>query len=284
MKIAIVPNLSKKHAFDTTMEILRKLQGYGAAILLSSADQNMFGEYATDILESPDLFAQSDIVIAVGGDGTIIHTAKQAAFYNKPVLGVNAGRLGFTAGLERHELSELARIMQGDYMLDARMMLKVSLKSQDAEKVFYCLNDAVIFRGMLSRIIPLHVECGGAPVTTFRADGIIIATPTGSTAYSLSAGGPIVDPQIESLLMTPICPHSLFARTIVFRADVEMQIYAGEEIDECIYLTVDGEESIEVDTHSKITITKAERKAALIRLKTDDFYDILNQKLTERRT
>lgn len=238
--------------------------------------------FAPDASDAHDALLESaDIVLAFGGDGTLIHAAKYAAQFDRAVLGVNCGHLGFMAGLEANELSRLSALISGDYSTQSRMMLEVTLHSADGDRVVYALNEAVISRGSLSRMIGLEVLSDDRPVVSYRADGVIVATPTGSTAYSLSAGGPIIDPSVNCLLLTPICPHSLHARSYIFGEDATLTVKPqGEERD--VFLTVDGEEAIAVSPEDTITVRRSERTARMICIKPTAFYEVLNQKLIDR--
>lgn len=281
MKIALVPNMIKANAEEVTCQICRELKNLAAEIYMESAFEAVFSDFADAFLPLNEIFEICDSVITVGGDGTIIHAAKKAADYKKPVLGVNAGRLGFMAGLEKNELQDLKRLIRGNYRTDSRMMLEISLMNGDELlRKSYCLNDAVLSRGTLSTMMDINAFCNGACVNEYSADGVIVATPTGSTAYSLSAGGPVVDPQIETILLTPICPHSLFSRTVMFRPDVELVLTTPSRP---VYLTIDGEEGLLLSKGDRLVIKKAEKSARLIRIKHEDFYEILNRKLSDRQ-
>ena len=237
--------------------------------------QGVYQERVEDSLLSCDLF------IAIGGDGTIIHTAKLAASLGKPILGINAGTLGFTAGLERHELGLLPRLVQGEYREERRRMLSVELESQKgASQSFYALNDAVL-SGEPAKIIDYQMVLGSRSYR-YRADGFIVATPTGSTAYSLSAGGPVIEPSMDCLVYTPICPHSLFDRSILFSPQSQLVIQIPENTGR-LYLSVDGETPLEVFTGDLLRFRQADRFARFIRLGGRNFYDILNQKIIETR-
>lgn len=282
MKIAIVPNLTKTHAYEVTLRICDELKKHSAKIMFSADLAEPFsGVDSAAFYSYDDMIKQCDAVVTVGGDGTIIHTAKSAANDKKPVLGVNAGRLGFMAGLEKNELQDIERLIQGNYKIDRRMMLDIFLmKGDEVVEKTCCLNDAVFSRGALSTIVDIKIACDGSDVSEYLSDGVILSTPTGSTAYSLSAGGPVVDPQIETVLLTPICPHSLFNRTIMFRPEVTLEITTRSPN---VYLTVDGEEGILLDKDWRVVIKKSTKYAGLIRIKHEDFYDILNRKLSDRR-
>lgn len=220
-------------------------------------------------------FENADVIIAVGGDGTIIRAVQRAALQNIPILGINSGNLGFLAGLELNELDGLAALLSGEYMVEKRMMLRVEV----GEKEYFCLNDAVIASGIASRIIDIEVACDGQNFMNYKADGLIFSTPTGSTAYALSAGGPIVDPMIDSIIITPICPHSLFSRPIIVSPTSALgaKIAQGD-----VHLTLDGSHVLEIKPSEKIYITCDERKAKLIKIKSDNFYDVYKHKMRGR--
>ena len=220
--------------------------------------------------------AESDLVIAVGGDGTIIHAAKKAALCKKPVLGINTGRLGYMAGLEFNELEKLSALINSNYIVQKRMLLKVTL----GENIFYCLNDAVVSKGAISRMLDIIVTCNNSKDIEYRSDGLIIATPTGSTAYSLSAGGPVLDPSINGILLTPICPHSLFARPVVLNPQTIVKVSISPRSGHHAFLTIDGEKAFKINSDDVITIEKAtDFEAELIRIKSDSFLQVLNGKM-----
>ncbi len=224
--------------------------------------------------------AQADVAVVLGGDGTIMHVAKAAAAVSVPVLGVNGGTVGFMAGLELHQLDRLPRLLNGQYKIEPRMMLEVTLDNRCETRRFMALNEAVVSHGNLSRLVHLEVFSDGNPVTTYRADGVIVATPTGSTAYSLSAGGPIVDPSLECLLLTPICPHAMHTRPFLFSDKTTLTIQASSEA----YLTVDAEQAVPLTEGDRVTVSRHAEMVQLISLKEEDaFYDILTQKLIDRR-
>jgi len=266
MNICIVPNYNNKGVGELTGEIVNKLTSFGAEV------------------EICDSVKPSDIAIAVGGDGTTLGVAKKASMLGMPTLGINAGRLGFMSGLERNELDLLKNLVSGDYKVEHRMMLRAEVyKDGEISGIYHCLNDAVISRGYLARLIDIEVRCEGRRVNNSMADGMIVSTPTGSTAYSMAAGGPVVSPDTSCFVVTPICPHSLVNRSIVFSSDKELELRVGRDENNNAFLSLDGAESVPVDTSSKILISKSEYTAGLIKLKPENFYEILNNKLIERR-
>ncbi len=229
-----------------------------------------------------ELLKDCDIAVAIGGDGTIIHTAKSAAAFGKPVLGINSGRLGFTAGLELSELSELNRLISGDYNIEERMLLDIVVDGENGTEQYSALNEAVISRGALSRMIEVGVKNGEKPVSTYQADGVIVATPTGSTAYSLSAGGPIVDTALRCLLLTPVCPHSLHSRPYIFDQDAVLTL-TPERSESSVFVTVDGEAAIRIAEGGGVRVSRSDTCAKLIKLKQKSFYQVLDDKLTNRK-
>lgn len=273
MRISVVPNLKRDIGGKVTAEIIKRLKDLGAILFAPECEVS----FDCERLCGEAIFENADIIIAVGGDATILHTAKSAAKYAKPVLGINAGHLGYTAGLEKDELDSLGLLFSGEYSISERMMLKASVRDS-GEKTFYCLNDAVVKAGSLSKMINISVELEGQNIE-YRADGVIFATPTGSTAYSVSAGGPVVDPSIGGILLTPICPHSLISRSIFINENTVLRAraYAGEKAE--VYLTVDGEIEYPLSRDAVVEISKSDKTAKLINIKKDSFYSVLNKKL-----
>ena len=200
------------------------------------------------------------------------------------MLGINVGRLGFVAGLEVGELDRLQDLVRGEYTVDERMMLNITLV-REGKKVFYrALNDIVIARGALSRILDFSVSSSENTICSYRADGLIFSTPTGSTAYSLAAGGPVIDPSLQCIVLTPICPHALFTRTVVFHPDTVLNVHARPNTDSEIFLTVDGEASVQIQPGEMMTVRRSHRTVGLIQLKKRDFYEVVNEKLAGRRS
>ena len=277
MKVAVVPNLTKEAAQACTNEVLEILARCGCEMVLKT---DLFTSHGTYQEKVEDSLLSCDVFIAIGGDGTIIHTAKLAASMGKPTLGVNAGKLGFTAGVERHELALLPNLIHGEYQEERRLMLSVELSCQGHPHQFFALNDAVL-SGEPAKIIDYNMVLGRRSYR-YRADGFIVATPTGSTAYSLSAGGPVIEPNMDCLVYTPICPHSLFNRSVIFGTESQLLVDIPENIGK-LYLSVDGETPLEVFPGDSLRFSPADRVTRFIRLGGQDFYDILNQKIIETR-
>ncbi len=221
----------------------------------------------------------ASMVICFGGDGTLLHMAKTATRHGIPVLGVNIGTMGFMAELESGELSQLARIATGDYTIDNRMMLDVTVH-RDRDIIFHdlCLNDVAITKGAVARIVHLAVKCDDVQAMECGGDGIIVATPTGSTAYSLSAGGPIVEPDAHSILVTPICAHDVASRCIVASDRRTISVTMTQNARRNAYLSVDGGKALRMNMGDVATIRKSELCTKLVRLKDRSFFDVVNMK------
>ena len=221
----------------------------------------------------------ADLVICFGGDGTILHMAKTATRKGIPILGVNIGTMGFMAELESSELGELKRLATGDYTTDGRMMLDVTVQ-RDRDIIFHdiCLNDVVITKGAVARIVHLAVKCDSVEAMECGGDGIIVATPTGSTAYSLSAGGPIVEPEAKNIIITPICAHDVGSRCIVASDKRVVTVNMVRNARRNAYVSVDGGKAFRLNMGDVVTIKKSNLETKLIRLKDRSFYDVVNAK------
>ncbi len=222
----------------------------------------------------------TDMLICFGGDGTILHAAKDAVAQKVPILGVNMGSVGFMAELEHSELSLLSRVTAGKYTVESRMMLDVSVW-RDGKRVYeaLALNDAVLTKGAVARIVDLAVYGDGMLISDFGGDGVIISTPTGSTAYSMAAGGPIVEPTAENMIITPICAHALQAKSFVLGRDRVVDVVTERQSRKSVYLSVDGGKAFKVLGGDKVTIRRSRQITRLVRLTNKSFYTIMREKL-----
>ena len=221
----------------------------------------------------------ADGVVCFGGDGTILHMAKAATRRGVPVLGVNIGTMGFMAELESTELQQLSRLASDDYAVDERMMLDVTVH-RERDIIFHdiCLNDVVITKGAVARVVHLAVRCDGVQAMECSGDGIIVATPTGSTAYSLSAGGPIVEPEAHSIVVTPICAHDVASRGFVASDKRVITVGLTRNARRNAFLSVDGGKALRMNMGDIATIRRSDLTTKLIRLKDRSFYDVVNMK------
>lgn len=222
----------------------------------------------------------AELLICFGGDGTILHASKAATRMGIPVLGVNIGTMGFMAELESSEMKELARLASDQYTVDERMMLHVKviheghvILEDDA------LNDAVITKGAVARTIQLGVKCDGIDMMAFGGDGVVISTPTGSTAYSMSAGGPIVEPTAQNIIITPICAHDMLTKTVVTSAQRTISVEVGRIGRKNAFLSVDGGRALRLYTGDEIIITNSRYVTRLVHLSDRSFFDIVKNKL-----
>lgn len=275
MKIAVFPNHIKDKSFEYTMKVINKLQSLNMEVLLEKKYYRWFKDknicFCESVSEAVDL---CDIVLTIGGDGTVIHFAKYAAKALKPILGINLGRLGFVTGIEKDELFKLDLLAEKKFKVQKRTMLKVTAIKDKCEE-FFAFNDMVISRDRVSKIIDFSVCLGEDEVCSYRADGIIMSTSTGSTAYSLSAGGPMIDPALDCMLLTPICSHSMFAKPIVFSGNVPVSIKAkkGSEV----FLSIDGN-NVDMTNCSEVKMELADKKSNLIMFDERSFYKRLSEK------
>lgn len=283
MTVALYVNLTRKNAYNVAVDVIKELERLNIEVLMPEEFSEGFSDSRVKFVPSNDFIRLSELLISIGGDGTIIHSAHRAAAYDKPILGINAGRLGFLAGLEKEELHLLRALKENSYTVDSRMMLSVKhYEGDNFIKEYICLNDLVIARGNSLRLCDVEVRSDDRLVFDYQADGIIIATPTGSTAYSLSAGGPVVDTSIESLILTPICNHSLFSRSMIFKPDCVLNFRVNNHDSSLPVFSCDGERGILLSEDGTLTVTRSEKYAKIIRIKGDSFADILSHKLIER--
>ena len=280
MKIGIIVNKKKEKAFAIAREIVSIL-GEGAE-LLSHSSCPLTG---TEVLPSAeDVIKTCDIAVTVGGDGTIIHHAKYAALYGKPLLGVNLGRIGFVANIEPDELSELKKLIIGEYRIQRRMLLDITKSRGSDSRSYTAVNEVAVHRDSLSSMADISVDLNGEHIISYRADGMLFSTPTGSTAYSFSAGGPVIEPDMRCILLTPVCPHALSSRQVVFGEGSVLTAYIHPSSDLKCYMTVDGQDYVPISSDDRITVMRSELELKLIILKEKNFYTLLNEKLKETYT
>lgn len=281
-KVILTPNPYRDRNFQTVRTAMQVLQSSGVEVRLClpfevdrSYDLPRDLRFSVLERESPT----ADAVVCFGGDGTILHMAKAATRQGVPVLGVNIGTMGFMAELESTELEQLACLAKDQYSIDERMMLDVTVH-RDRNIIFHdiCLNDVVITKGAVARIVHLAVRCDGVQAMECGGDGIIVSTPTGSTAYSLSAGGPIVEPEAHSILVTPICAHDVASRGFVASDKRVITVELTRNARRNAFLSVDGGKALRMNMGDVATVKKSNLTTKLIRLKDRSFYDVVNMK------
>ncbi len=278
MNISLVVNFEKDNSKAFALKALGVLSQHNVSFYSDKDTVRLLNFNKLQVAE--DIFALCDLLIVVGGDGTIIHTAKKAAEYNKPVLGINTGRIGYLASLKCDELERISGILTGEYTIDERIMLSVSVESNGVKKDFLAFNDAVVCKGAISRMIDIDLELDKHSIR-YRADGLIISTPTGSSAYSLSAGGPLLDPRLDSVLLTPICPYTYLNKAMVIPSSTDMCIRADVDGGKEAYLTVDGEVAVKILAGDKIKIKRSNTVVKLIQLKSESIFQRLESKILQ---
>ena len=223
---------------------------------------------------------QADLLIAFGGDGTILHLARTVALHSVPVLGVNLGSLGFMSELEVNELDRLRDLAQGRFTVESRMMLDVSVL-REGRQVYnnIALNDAVVSKGSIARVVRLDIFTEEGRLTKVGGDGIIVSTPTGSTGYSMAAGGPIVEPTARNLLLTPICPHSTRSSSYVLSPEHVITVEAADANRKFVYLSVDGGKAFSLKNGDQVRVSTSKYTTRLVRLSKKSFCEILDKKM-----
>lgn len=281
-RVILSPNPYRDKNFQTLQEAIRVLNASGVetrVCLPFEVDRGYDLPKNIRFSRIDRELPNASMVICFGGDGTLLHMAKTATRNGIPVLGVNIGTMGFMAELESSELDQLARIANDDFTIDNRMMLDVTVH-RDRDIIFHdlCLNDVAITKGAVARIVHLKVKCDDVQAMECGGDGIVIATPTGSTAYSLSAGGPIVEPDADSILVTPICAHDVASRCIVASDKRTISVSMTQNARRNAYLSVDGGKALRMNMGDVATIRKSNHYTKLVRLKDRSFFDVVNTK------
>lgn len=284
MKVVLSPNPYRDRGLKAAQAAERILRGVGVETVMCLPFSVEGGSLDLPkhirFKNTQEELKSADMLICFGGDGTILHAAKDANACHVPVLGVNLGSVGFMAELEQGELSMLSRLAAGKYTIESRMMLDVVVRREG--KIVYsdlALNDAAVTKGAVARVVDLEVYGDKVLISSFSADGVIISTPTGSTAYSMSAGGPIVEPTAENIIVTPICPHALSARSFVLGRGRLLSVKLGRMVRKTTYLSVDGGKAFRLNGGDVVEARESKSKTQLVRVTGRTFYEILNHKL-----
>lgn len=278
--VSIVTNYNIPDKAELAAEIARRLISCGVRVSVPSYAANIIKVQSVQCLPNNKVYENVDMVTVIGGDGTILEAARRSAERGTPILGVNKGRVGYMAEIEPDELDLIPQIVKGDFRIEKRAMLDVEVYSSD--RLLYvsrALNDAIVSNGSAPRMIDVQLLVDGAEVGTYRADGMIVSTPTGSTAYSLSAGGPLIDPRLKGIGVTPICAHSFSARSMIFPEEAVIELRNVCVRVPYITLTVDGKINIHIGRNNTVKITNSSKYASLIRVKENNFFADLYSKL-----
>ena len=272
MKFFFVINYSLNKAMKTAKEAIKILNELNCECAVDGTQNNLLNKLNGLAKSSNQNLNSFDLIISVGGDGTVISAAKLAIKHNLPILGINAGHMGFLCGIESNELEKLKQLTSKSYFLKQRMLLDVNYEQQH----WIAINDAVVTKPTLHGFVNLKIYDKNKFIIKYRADSVLFSTPTGSTAYSLSNGGPIADPNLSFIAMAPICAHSLISRTSLFSETSVLNVEVGDESEACLVL--DGIVVKLLKQNSTIQIKRSEKKLKLIYLKDINFFELVKNK------
>lgn len=281
-KFALVTNTERDPGLVLTSRAIKLLESHGCEIYADRACRPYLGENKSIIYtQSGELFDKAECAVVFGGDGTIIRTSHETAPRNIALIGINLGHLGYTAELEVDEIELLEELFKGNYTIQERMMLNVTVIRDGAlvKENAHALNDIVLSKGDLSVMIDIEMLCRGEMTGKYFADGLIISTPTGTTAYSLAAGGPVVDPSMDCICTTPICPQSFYAKPLIFAPDTELEFRKGKRGRGSLFMTLDGVDNMEILDNDRIIIRRSELTTRFIHIKNYNFYSLLRRKM-----
>jgi len=273
-------NLTREQVRPCTEKVVAFLLKLGVTPYLDSSFEPVFSGTSAEFLPSETILPESDLMIVIGGDGTILRAARSAILYDVPILGINAGHLGFLSDLEQDELPLLEKLVRGGCQVERRMMLDIVY----GDEIETAVNDMFISKTEPGKIVDLEVQCDGREVAQYRADGIVFATPNGSTAYSMSAGGPVMDSELDAIIMTPICPHSLISRSIVCAGDKTLSVRAAcSDTEKDLSIVIDGEKRMVLKSNDEILVRRSDKYIRFINITGRGFYETLNEKIIGRR-
>ena len=283
MTIYISPNPGKTSASEIALRAAQILLTHGATVLMSDALRESCSTAGVIYLPLERCLKRADVILTIGGDGTILHEANLSLRYAKPILGINLGRCGFLATCEIGEMeTKLAAVARSDFQLDNRMLLYARVLGQNGWEG-HALNDVVVTKGRLQQAIDFSIYCDDILVEHYRGDGVIVATPTGSTAYSLAAGGPILDSHTKGVVVTPICPHSLASPAMVFAQERKLNVCVGQVADDEVFISCDGGIGYPLKAGATAEIRLSDQNVKLITFGRADQFQAIDQKLRKRQ-
>ena len=283
MTVYISPNPGKAMAYGISQRAAQILLTHGAQVLMQDGLQAECMTMGVVYLSQKECLERTDVILTIGGDGAILHEANLSLEYRKPILGINLGRCGFLATCEVDEMeAKLSAVARGEYFLDNRMLLYVRVLGDDSWEG-HALNEVVMTKGRLQQAVDFSIYCDDILVEHYRGDGVIVATPTGSTAYSLAAGGPILDSQTKGIVVTPICPHSLASPAMVFAQERKINLCVGQVADEEVFISCDGDAGYSVKAGATAEVRLSDQVVQLITFSKADQFQAIDQKLRGRR-
>lgn len=282
-RVAIVPTIRKEQDVVYTKLAIAEFLKHGAEIWMEFQYRDAYGMEAVRFADADTVYQNSDLIVVLGGDGSILRAAQSALRYDLPLLGINLGRLGYMAELEKNEIPLIEKVNVGKYTVEKRMTLSAGVRAPSGvfTELGNALNDVVIGRGGYTRSIDMLLLADGKTVRTIRSDGLIICTPTGSTAYSMSAGGSVLDPTLECICATPVCPLSRYACPIVFSGDSVLEVlHADERVDEWSIM-IDGEEAHSLKIGETLVVKRSDKAVKMLSVKDEGFFETLNNKISK---
>ena len=282
-RIGVITNIDKDKDLKYTRILVDSIKSQGGiAVLCSDIAKEL--DLKEEYLCEDEVLSNSELVISLGGDGTFLKVARQALDKDMPLLGINLGSLGFLTEIDKNEITTaVGHIIKDEFEIENRMMLEATImRNGNVIAKDTALNDIVISRGAISRILHLKMYMNNAFADTFPGDGLIISSPTGSTGYSLSAGGPIVEPDIDLIIVTPICPHILYSRSFITSGSGNIKVVVDEDYFHTAMVTVDGQEGYEIIGGDNIYIKKSDYLVKIIRISPRNFFNVLRTKIYDR--
>lgn len=275
--IGVVVKTDAKAASSTLAQLLADLRARGLTTLLDQASARLAPEQAS--VPRAELGRQCDLIIVIGGDGTLLHTGREVAAGGVPLLGVNLGRLGFMVDIAPDQLSQsLGRILDGEYAIEERLILAASSAAQP-ERQHLAINDVVVRHRRYVRMLEFSTHANGTFISQHRADGIIVSTPTGSTAYALSSGGPMMHPDLAAIALVPISPHTLSDRPLILAGDTRLEVEIVDHPDNAALFTCDGQFNVELEPGDRLLVQRSPHRMRLVHPPEHDYFSILRGKL-----
>jgi len=280
MKYLLLPNPSDEKCIVKAFDFAQRFSLFGYECYMDDSYFDSSKAEYVNFVPIGDADSLCDMFISVGGDGTVLKAAQRAVMSDKPLMAINAGRIGFLCAFESENISELTEYDIDSLILDERTLLDVYV-TDNPDSHFIALNDVVVCRGSLSKTVELSVNVEKRHIATYRSDGVIVATSTGSTAYSMSAGGPIIEPSLDLVVVTPICAHSLSARSIVLAGAKPITVIPSDRNDNNVFVSVDSNYTINVSNGANVVIGRSGKKLKLLTNSSRDYYGIIDRRLTK---
>lgn len=282
-QVVMIPTLRKEQDSEYTRQAIAEFIRHGATVWMEEQYREYFGDLPLRFYLQDAAYPACDLIVVLGGDGSILRAAQKALQYDLPLFGINLGRLGYMAEIEKNEISLIANIYSGSYTIEPRMTISVGIRTEDGEysELGLALNDVVVGRVGYTHSIDLLLLADGKAVRTVRSDGLIVCTPTGSTAYSMSAGGSVMDPTLECICVTPICPLSRYACPIVFSGESTIEILNIDDRIKLCGIAIDGEESRPLQHGETLVVRRSVQSVKMLSVKNEGFFETLNNKISK---